>query len=287
MKGMDGGTNGGRSLLQKADSDRVRGWLTVRFGQPRSSTAWILICVAIACVMIALASVALTPGSTPAIFLLDHGPDSLFAPIYPLTIQNLLHILTAAAVGMLLRRWQRTKLEARQLELKLLPEDDQTILPVDELGPLRRRILAAKSEATLPDLIDAVILQVMTTRSIERSADMLTAKLDLLSHRVELEYQPVRYLAWLVPTIGFVGTVVGIAIALAGINDPEHLELTRITSGLAIAFYTTILALLESAVIVFLQNTIQTRDELILNRSADYCLGNLINRLYAGETRQT
>lgn len=150
---------------------------------------------------------------------------------------------------------------------------------------LRRRILAAKSNTTLPNLIDAVILQVMTTRSIERSAGMLTTKLDLLGHRVELDYQAVRYLAWLVPTIGFVGTVVGIALALAGITDPQHLELTRITAGLAIAFYTTILALLESAVIVFLQNIIQTREELTLNLVAEYCLGNLINRLYIGDER--
>lgn len=153
-------------------------------------------------------------------------------------------------------RAQQIKFEASQLSLKLLPEDDEAILPIDQLGPLRRRVLAAKTGAALPDLIDAVLLQVMTTRSIEQSSGMLTAKLELLGHRIDLGYQVVRYLAWLVPTIGFVGTVVGIAIALAGIKDPQHLELTRITAGLAIAFYATILALIESAVIVFFQNII-------------------------------
>lgn len=244
---------------------------------------WISISVGVAVILIAVLSFALPSGSTAATFLLDHDPESLFAPIYPLTIQNLLHILTAVAIGILLWRAQKIKFEARQLSLKLLPEDDETILPIDQLGPLRRRVLAAKTGAALPDLIDAVLLQVMTTRSIEQSSGMLTAKLELLGHRIDLGYQVVRYLAWLVPTIGFVGTVVGIAIALAGIKDPQHLELTRITAGLAIAFYTTILALVESAVIVFFQNIIQTRDELTLNRAAEYCLSNLINRLYVGE----
>lgn len=255
-------------------------------GRPLPVSFWVGVCVAAACVAIAMLTFVLPEGSIAAEFLLDHGPHSLFAPVYPLTIQNLLHVLTAAAIGVLLHRWRRVRVEAGQLSLKLLPEDDQTILPVDQLGPLRRRVLAMKSGAMLPELIDAVILQVMTTRSIERSAGMLTAKLDLLSHRIELDYQVVRYLAWVVPTIGFIGTVVGIAIALAGINDPQHLDLTRITGGLAIAFYTTILALLESAVIVFLQNIVQTSDEMTLNRAAEYCLSNLINRLYITEERQ-
>ncbi|HLH51517.1 MAG TPA: MotA/TolQ/ExbB proton channel family protein [Roseiarcus sp.] len=266
------------SLAGQAQSPRAP-------GRPLPVSFWVGGCIAAACVAIATLTIVLPEGSIAAEFLLDHGPHSLFAPIYPLTIQNLLHVLTAAAIGVLLHRWRRVRIEAGQLSLKLLPEDDQTILPVDQLGPLRRRVLAMKSGAMLPELIDAVILQVMTTRSIERSAGMLTAKLDLLSHRIELDYQVVRYLAWVVPTIGFIGTVVGIAIALAGINDPQHLDLTRITSGLAIAFYTTILALLESAVIVFLQNIVQTRDEMTLNRAAEYCLSNLINRLYVTEER--
>jgi hypothetical protein len=33
-------------------------------------------------------------------------------------------------------------------------------------------------------------------------------------------------------------------------------------------------------VIVLLQNTIQRQEELCLNAAADYCLTNLINRLY-------
>jgi biopolymer transport protein ExbB/TolQ len=272
-------------------SDRTHGLPTGRWSSlgerltARSPVALVVLCVAIACGCIAVLTVMLPSGSTAAVFLLDHGPNSLFAPVYPLTIQNLLHLLTASGIGILLWRRLRTRREARQLTLKLLPEDDHTILSLEDLGPLRRRILAAKSKTTLPELIDAVILQVMTTKSIERSAGMLTTKLDLLGHRIELDYQVVRYLAWLVPTIGFVGTVVGIALALAGITDPQHLELTRITAGLAIAFYTTILALLESAVIVFLQNIIQTREELTLNLVAEYCLGNLINRLYIPDER--
>jgi hypothetical protein len=63
-------------------------------------------------------------------------------------------------------------------------------------------------------------------------------------------------------------------------QDPKHIEFEKVTSGLAVAFYTTILALLLSALLVLLQNVVQRREETALNRGAQYCLKNLINRVY-------
>ena len=76
------------------------------------------------------------------------------------------------------------------------------------------------------------------------------------------------------------GTVVGIAISLEGMANPKVIEFDKVTSGLAVAFYTTILALLLSAILVFLQNIVQRREESALNRAAHHCLKNLINRIY-------
>ena len=93
----------------------------------------------------------------------------------------------------------------------------------------------------------------------------------------------VRYLSWLLPTLGFIGTVYGIAItlAVAGNANPEDPALLgNLTRSLAVAFNTTLLALLQSAFIVFLMHLTQGREEQALNTSGQYCLNNLINRLY-------
>ena len=37
-----------------------------------------------------------------------------------------------------------------------------------------------------------------------------------------------------------------------------------------------------AAVLVFMQNLIQGREEKTLNKAGQYCLDNLINRLYTG-----
>lgn len=62
----------------------------------------------------------------------------------------------------------------------------------------------------------------------------------------------VRFIAWAIPILGFLGTVIGITIAIANIS-PGQLEqsLGDVTSGLAVAFDTTALSLTLSMVLLF------------------------------------
>ena len=239
-----------------------------------------MVAIGIACVLILLLSLVLPKGGIPALFLLDHSDHSLFAPIYPVTIQNVMHVLLAVGLAEVWSRWQETRREEGYLARHLLPEDDATILQVQDLGRLRRAsaVLAQGRDTMLPRLIDVCILQLMTNKAVEQTATIFSSTLELISHRIDLSYQTIRFLVWLIPTMGFIGTVVGIAISLEGLG--EKIDFPTVTSGLAVAFYTTILALIESAILVFAQNIVQRRQESVLNRAADYCLRNLINRTY-------
>ena len=85
----------------------------------------------------------------------------------------------------------------------------------------------------------------------------------------------------------FIGTLVGISIALAkagrlpDLEDPEALQtwINALTTNLGVAFYTTLVALTLSAVLVFLTSLATSREERALNNTGQYCLDNLINRL--------
>lgn len=234
--------------------------------------------------LIAFGSWWLGKGSGLAIFLFDYSATSFFAPVYPFTIQNLMYVMSAVGFADLFMRWRATQRERNYLRYKLLPEDD-TILRIEELGPIRRRVteLKANEDAFLPRLIDLSVLQLLTSRSLDQTVSIFTSTLELISHRVDLSYQTMRFLVWFIPTTGFIGTVVGISISLEGMTNYRRIEFDKVTAGLAVAFYTTIIALVLSAILVFLQNIIQRREELTLNRAADYCLKNLINRVYTGE----
>jgi biopolymer transport protein ExbB/TolQ len=241
-----------------------------------------VIAILIAAAVILVLTFVLPKDSIPALFLLDHSDHSLFTPIYPITIQNFMHMMLAIGFAEVWTRWQETRREEAFLGMHLLPEDEATVLQVDELGKVRRNVaaLAHRADSALPRLLDVCLLQLITNKSVEQAVSIFTSTLELISHRLDLAYQTMRYLVWLIPTVGFIGTVVGIAISLEGMQDPQNINFGQVTSGLSVAFYTTILALIESAILVFVQNIVQRRQETLLNAAADYCLRNLINRTY-------
>lgn len=233
----------------------------------------------IACVMIGLATIFLGRDNRMAVFWLDYGLASQFP--YPFTIQNLMHILFFVGLGELLVRWNRAQREHVCLAWQLLPEDEKTVLQAPDLAPIRKTLTErfAGIDGFLPRLVNISILQFQASRSVDQTVSVLNSSLDLMAHQVDMRYVTMRYLVWVIPTIGFIGTVIGIASAL-GLVDPSDMNLGRVTSSLGVAFNTTIIALMMSAVLVLLHHVVQNHEESALNRAAEYTLLNLINRLY-------
>jgi len=233
----------------------------------------------LACGLIVFFSIALGKDNRLAIFWLDYGSNSDFP--YPFTIQNIMHLLFFVGLGELLVRWNRAEREHACLRWSLLPEDEQSVLQAGDLPPIRKMLKErfANKEGFLPLLVNRSILQFQASRSVDQTVSVLNSSLDLLSHQVDMRYSTTRYIVWVIPTVGFIGTVVGIAGAL-GYVDPTAMDLGRVTSNLGIAFNTTIIALLQSAILVFIQHVVQVHEETALNRAAEYTLSNLINRLY-------
>jgi len=117
--------------------------------------------------------------------------------------------------------------------------------------------------------------------------------MDLFLHELELRYGLIRYFVWLIPTLGFIGTVIGIAFALQGaaefFNEAGDVAsiasvggdlMVGLTRDLGVAFYTTLLALLQSAVLMLVLHFVQGQEEGALNDIGQYCLDNFVNRLY-------
>lgn len=216
--------------------------------------------------------------------LLDQGQS------FPFSVQNAMWIAFWVALGELLVRSAVAHDEAKQLRLGLLPEDPRVVLEAEDLPPLYRRLRQRPDAAIrfLPRLIDRCILQFQASRSSEQSASLLTSSLDLFLHEIDLRYAMIRYVCWFIPSLGFIGTVVGIGRALAYAGDRANVMnpdlLTIVTGRLAISFDGTFLALVMASILVFLQHFVQAKEEHALNRAGQYCLDNLINRLYVPQS---
>ena len=209
--------------------------------------------------------------------------------VYPLTIQNLMWLLFFSGIGDVVVRFLRGGTELRQVRLGLLPEDEETMLRAKDLGGIYADVRPSPlvESGFLQRLVGRVVLQFQGSRSVDQANALLNSSLELFQHELDLKYNMLRYLSWLIPTLGFIGTVVGIAKALskagglpADNSDDLREWMEELTGSLALAFDTTLVALLLSAVLVFLMHLAQGREETALNRSGQYCLDNLINRLY-------
>ena len=241
-----------------------------------------------ATVFIAALSLALPPQPdeiTAGGILLDRA-----SPLYPFTIQNAMWLLFFAGLGDVCVRFLRGGNELRQMRRALLPEDEETMLRAKDLGAIYAQVRPSPlvEPFFLQRLVARIVLQFQGSHSVDQSHALLNSSLELFQHEIDLKYNMLRYLMWLIPTLGFIGTVVGIALALGEAGAMPDLSqadalggwLKSLTGSLGLAFNTTLLALALSAFLVFLTHLAQGREEAALNRAGQYCLDNLINRLY-------
>jgi biopolymer transport protein ExbB/TolQ len=97
--------------------------------------------------------------------------------------------------------------------------------------------------------------------------------------RLESELSMIRYIAWAIPSIGFIGTVRGIGSALSLAHRAVDGDISGVTQNLGIAFNSTFIALLISIVIMFLVHQLQSLQERQVFETETYADQNLVTHL--------
>lgn len=238
---------------------------------------------------ISIAGIALGIGIVWVIFIPNLGlPDFLnkllfdySASYYPFTIQNIMWIMFFVGLGELFFRFQAIAAYRGALKANYLPEDSQIMLTPEDMSSIYRKLKTEKND--LANVIKSLALRFQAGRSVGETHEMLNSQLELWQYQLDISYSMIRYITWLIPTLGFIGTVVGIAQTLnfaSTVNPDDPALLTALTEKLGLAFDTTLIALIMSAVLVFIMHVIQSREEKSIARSGEYCLNHLITRLY-------
>lgn len=191
------------------------------------------------------------------------------------------------AVGMLLtaRRIVDYDRARKDLGLDYLPSSDEVVLQAQDLRPIFTRVGTdrKRTDSYLASLIHIAIVQFQTSKSVEQTTSLVNSQLGILAEEVDSRYAFIRYFSWLLPTMGFMGTVYGISVTVATVGkmspqDPKLLS--TIASSLAVAFDTTLVALVQTAILLLFSTYVQQKEEGTLNQSGQYVLTNLVNRLY-------
>lgn len=232
----------------------------------------LLLAVVIGALFIGGLTALLTPGGGAALLLLDYQatspPDYPF--VYPFTVQNVMHLLMFVGLGEVYCRWRIAVREQAMIGRGWLPEEYQVVLQSHDLPSIREQVATQHDgeHGFLASLIDLCILQFQASRSVDQTVSVLNSSLELIAHRVDLRYAILRYIVWVIPTVGFIGTVIGISLAMNMINPgADEQPLGQIAQALGLSFYTTLVALCQSAILVLLLNVVQAQEELAINRA--------------------
>lgn len=92
-------------------------------------------------------------------------------------------------------------------------------------------------------------------------------------------YAFIRIVIWAIPILGFLGTVIGITLAIAKLS-PQALEksLTAVTGGLGVAFDTTALALSLSIILMFAKYFVEQMESKLLTKVDSRVQRELVGR---------
>jgi biopolymer transport protein ExbB/TolQ len=165
----------------------------------------------------------------------------------------------------------------------LLPEKENWILSPGEVAQLKLDVMAKTKyqKTTLSKLILMVCTKFRANKSTSESLEVLSAQVKINKENDESGQSLIRYVAWAVPSVGFIGTVIGIATSLGAVKQNMGGEdLVAVTSALNVAFDTTLLSLFLSIILMFMYHRIQERMEKFHARCEQYVMDNLINRIY-------
>ena len=235
--------------------------------------------VSIVAAIVLIGIIRLTAGPDIQEILLDADSD-----FWPFTVQNIMWLALFVGFGDLALRWNAATEEQSQLKRNYLPTDGRQLKP-EMLGKIREGVAGRRFglDCFLPRMIVRTIDQYQVSGKEDQATSVLNSSRELYMHEIDLRYSTLRYLTWLIPSLGFIGTVMGIMFALQYAGVPANAEaedfLYQVTSRLGVAFTTTLVALVMSAVLVLLQSVVQGKEERALNAAGQYCLDNLILRL--------
>jgi biopolymer transport protein ExbB/TolQ len=171
----------------------------------------------------------------------------------------------------------------RQLDWDFIGLPDRVRISPDHAAAIAQRIrdevpVRAQSYPVLKILLSAID-RFTATGSIQDASAVVHSLSDAEAERADSELSIIRYIAWAIPSIGFIGTVRGIGDALAQAQQAVAGDITGVTESLGVAFNSTLIALLISIALMFVIHQVQLSQERVVLATRLYCERGLINRL--------
>jgi len=171
--------------------------------------------------------------------------------------------------------------QRRELALSLLPPAPAGGQHPSEAAQLVRQLQDDADEEPggylsqrLADALDLV----MRTGEADELENHLKYLADVAAARAHASYGLVRFVVWAIPIMGFLGTVIGITVAIANLSPTQLENISGVVAGLGTAFDTTATALALSMLLMFVQFLVERSEYAVLEQVDDRAWDMLAGR---------
>jgi biopolymer transport protein ExbB/TolQ len=199
------------------------------------------------------------------------------------------------ALGQLIFKYKNIKKEQSAFQLDFIKSftagrevmGDQTF--VGHQRVIEENLDIIQKNLILVNRINKAIKQVKINKNPADVANVLSTVAQTDAAIIDSSYIVVKFMIWMIPVLGFIGTVVGMTLAIgsfdavlksvdvSGFSGMKE-NLGSVTAGLSVAFDTTFLALVLSAIINLFMNTLQKSEENLLADIEEFTTDNIINK---------
>ena len=199
--------------------------------------------------------------------------------------------LFVLAMVILFLKWRKLAFQKRALSVELVPVGTSFALTpetaVDVLKTLNATVDDPK-RFVLFNRIERALLNLRNVGNLSDVSEMLRSQAENDESHTESSYGLLAGIVWVIPILGFIGTVIGLSGAIGGFGAVLNADatvsslkdsLTPVTGSLGIAFDTTYVALLLAMVVQMSMTVLRRQEELFLDACREYAHVNIISRL--------
>ena len=212
----------------------------------------------------------------------DYVPKRNLAVVIRDFEQETCFILLIWALAIMGYKGRMARQEQAMHERRLIDIPEGTsVLPQDarEYSRSLESLPLGEQALLLPRTLLSALQRFATTGSIQAVSDSVKEQCDMESDRLDSELSMVRYIAWAIPSIGFIGTVRGIGDALGQAHKAVEGDISGVTVSLGVAFNSTFVALVLSIIIMFCLHQLQLVQERMVLDTQRYTDNRLMRHL--------
>jgi biopolymer transport protein ExbB/TolQ len=185
----------------------------------------------------------------------------------------------------------KLRMQRRALDLAAVPQNREFVLNETTAKTVLDRVRSLVDDTRhfiLLNRIDRALSNLHNIGGVSDVSTILKAQSENDENQVASSYAIIHAMIWAIPVLGFVGTVLGLSIAiqkftsaLTATTDINQIKdhLKEVTAGLSTAFECTLVGLAFALLLHLLSDLVQQKETDFLDECNDYCQANVVAKL--------